>query len=184
MWRIWNEFSTSTNRHVMHLKKFLKAYWLQNWNKKCQYLWENCLIKTNIFFSHFERLWWEKNQNILYHKQLSAWRYTFNYYFPLPICYPWHKKCNHRPRFRFQGQALCARSFKSQCNAYFRFTIFLQIRFLSNQLNLYAACTFLSGLKSFKNLDEFSDLTLDFVFYFVSQSSQIFFHQRNWHKND
>ena len=79
---------------------------------------------------------------------------------------------------------VCARSFKSQCNAYFRFTIFLQIRFLSNQLNLYAACTFLSGLKSFKNLDEFSDLTLDFVFYFVSQSSQIFFHQRNWHKND
>ena len=50
--------------------------------------------------------------------------YTFKNYFPLPICYPWHKKCNHRPRFRFQGQALCARSFKSQCNAYFRFTIF------------------------------------------------------------
>ena len=36
-----------TYRHVMHLKKFLKSYWLHNWNKKCQYLWEN-----NVF-DHF-----------------------------------------------------------------------------------------------------------------------------------
>ena len=39
-----------------------------------------------------------------------------------PICYPWHKKCNHRPRFRFQGQVSSARSFQSQCNASFRIT--------------------------------------------------------------
>ena len=38
-----------TYRHVMHLKKFLKAYWLHNWNKKCQYLWEK-----NVF-DHFRQ---------------------------------------------------------------------------------------------------------------------------------
>ena len=36
-----------TYRDVMHLKNYLKAYWLHNWNKKCQYLWEN-----NVF-DHF-----------------------------------------------------------------------------------------------------------------------------------
>ena len=36
-----------TYRYVMHLKKFLKAYWLHNWNKKCKYFCEN-----NVF-DHF-----------------------------------------------------------------------------------------------------------------------------------
>ena len=33
----------------MHLKKIVKAYWLHNWNKKCQYWWE-----YNVF-DHFRQ---------------------------------------------------------------------------------------------------------------------------------
>ena len=47
-----------TYRHVMHLKKFLKAYWLHIWNKKCKYLLEK------YAFDHFREkivlFWCEK----------------------------------------------------------------------------------------------------------------------------
>ena len=52
-------------RHVMHLKKFLKVYWLNNWNKKCQYLWEN-----NVF-DHF------RQKIVLFYGEKKFWCHFF-----------------------------------------------------------------------------------------------------------